>query len=60
MVSGALSPGIKRQGLEADHSPPSTAEVKKTQICASTPPYAFMAWCLVKHRESFTFASYIL
>jgi hypothetical protein len=25
---GALSQGIKRPGREADHSPPSTAEVK--------------------------------
>jgi hypothetical protein len=28
MGTGALLPGIKRPGLEADHSPPSTAEVK--------------------------------
>jgi hypothetical protein len=27
-VPGALSPGVKRQGSEADHSPPSSAEVK--------------------------------
>jgi hypothetical protein len=28
-VPGALSPGVKRQGRKADHSPPSIAEVKK-------------------------------
>jgi hypothetical protein len=28
-VAGALSPGVKRQGRETDHSPPSTATVKK-------------------------------
>jgi hypothetical protein len=28
-VPGALSPGIKRPGHEADHSPPTSAEVKK-------------------------------
>jgi hypothetical protein len=28
-VPGALSSGIKRQGREADHSPPTSAEVKK-------------------------------
>jgi hypothetical protein len=28
-VTGALSPGFKRLGLEANHSPPSIAEVKK-------------------------------
>jgi hypothetical protein len=27
-VLGALSPGIKRQKLKGDHSPPSSAEVK--------------------------------
>jgi hypothetical protein len=27
-VPGAFSPGLKRQGREADHSPPSSAEVK--------------------------------
>jgi hypothetical protein len=28
-ITGALSPGVKRQGREADHSPPTSAEVKK-------------------------------
>jgi hypothetical protein len=36
-------PGIKRQGPEADHSPPASAEVKKMWIYTSAPPYAFMA-----------------
>jgi hypothetical protein len=27
-VPGALSPGVKREGREADHSAPSSAEVK--------------------------------
>jgi hypothetical protein len=42
-VPEALSPGIKRQRREADHSPQSRAEIKKTWIYTSTPPYAFMA-----------------
>jgi hypothetical protein len=42
-VPGALSPGVKRPGRKADHSPPTRAEVKKTWIYTSTPPYAFMA-----------------
>jgi hypothetical protein len=29
-------------------------EVKKTRIYISTPPYAFMAYCLVKHRDNST------
>jgi hypothetical protein len=39
----ALSPGIKRQGREADHSPPTNAKFKKTWVYPSTPLYAFMA-----------------
>jgi hypothetical protein len=42
-VPGALSPGVKRPGHEADHLPPTNAEVKKTWVYTSTPPYAFMA-----------------
>jgi hypothetical protein len=33
---GALSPGVKRQWREADHSPPASAEVKK--MCGSIHP----------------------
>jgi hypothetical protein len=36
-VPGALSPGIKRPGREAVHSPPTSAEVKKILIYKSTP-----------------------
>jgi hypothetical protein len=36
-------PGLKRQGRETDHSPPTSAEVKKMWIYTSTPPYVFMA-----------------
>jgi hypothetical protein len=25
-----------------------------------TPPYVFIAWCLIKHRDNFTFTFYIL
>jgi hypothetical protein len=39
-VIGALFPVVKRQGLEADHSRPTSAEVKKMWIYTSTPPYA--------------------
>jgi hypothetical protein len=33
----------ERQGREADHSPPTSAEVKKMWIYTSTLPYVFMA-----------------
>jgi hypothetical protein len=37
----------KQSGREADHSPPTSAEVKKTWIYTSTPPYVFMSQCLI-------------
>jgi hypothetical protein len=42
-VPGAHSPGVKRPMREADHSPPTNAEVKKMWIYTSSPPYTFMA-----------------
>jgi hypothetical protein len=45
-----LSPRIKRSEREADHSLPSSAEVKNPCSCTSTPPYVDMPWCLIKHR----------
>jgi hypothetical protein len=36
-VQGALSLGVKRPGRGVDHSPPTSAEVKKMWIYASTP-----------------------
>jgi hypothetical protein len=53
---GALSLGLKRPGREADHLPPSSAKVKNAWSYTSTPQYIFMAWCLVKHRDNFTFS----
>jgi hypothetical protein len=52
----ALYPGVKRPEREADHSPPTSAKFKNTSIYTSTPPYAFMAQCLIKHRDNFTLA----
>jgi hypothetical protein len=43
MGTGGSFPGVKRQGPEADHSTPTSAEVKKMWIYTSTPPYVFMA-----------------
>jgi hypothetical protein len=36
-VPGPLSLGVKRSGREADHSPPSSAEVKNAWSYTSTP-----------------------
>ena len=37
-------PGVKWPEHEADHSPPSSAEVKTVWNCTSTPPYVFIPW----------------
>jgi hypothetical protein len=42
-VPGTISLAVKRQGREAEHSPPTSAKVKKMWIYAYAPPYAFMA-----------------
>jgi hypothetical protein len=48
--------GVKRPGREANHSPPSSAEVKEYVELYFHSQYVFMTWCLVKHRDfTFTF-----
>jgi hypothetical protein len=49
-----LTPEPGCPGHETDHALPSSAEVKNAWSYAFTPPYAFMTWCLVKHRDNFT------
>jgi hypothetical protein len=48
----ALSLWVQWPGREADHSPPSSAEVQSAWSYTSTPLYVFTALCLVKHRMS--------
>jgi len=38
----------------ADHPPPSRAKIKDVWSYMSTPPYTFMMWYLIKHRDNFT------
>jgi hypothetical protein len=56
---GALSMGVKWQGCEADHLPPSSAKVKKGGVI---PPLPHMtSWHsvqIIKHRDNFTFYLY--
>jgi hypothetical protein len=54
-VPWAFCLGVKRTRREADHSLPSSAEVKNSWSYTSTPQYVFMAWCSVKHEDNFTF-----
>jgi hypothetical protein len=53
---GAISLRVKQLGHEADQSPPSSAEVKNAWSYTSIHQYVFMGWCLVKHRDNFTFS----
>jgi len=53
-VPVALSLGVKRPGGEADHSPPSSVEVKNTLSYTHTPQYAFMKWSSVKAQGKLT------
>jgi hypothetical protein len=41
-ILGVLSPGIERPESEADHSPPTNAQVKKMWIYTSNSPYIFV------------------
>jgi len=54
MATGALSLGVKRPGREADHLPPSSAEVKKARSYTSTPPIRLHGE-VFKYRDNFTF-----
>jgi hypothetical protein len=53
MVAGGNSLGVKRPGREADHSPPSSTEVKNG---GAIPPLPHISsWCsaeLIKHRDT--------
>jgi hypothetical protein len=55
-TAGLFPPRIKRPEYEADHSFPTSAEVKKTWIYTSIPRKS--SWCgadVVKHRDNFAF-----
>jgi hypothetical protein len=54
-VPESLSLGVKRPGGEACHSPPSNSEVNVRGAISPFPKFAFMVWCLVKHRDNFAF-----
>jgi hypothetical protein len=53
-VTGALSLGVKRSGREADHSPPSSAEVKKREAIHPFPNMPSWRGAQLKHRDNFT------
>jgi hypothetical protein len=46
--TGGSYPEVKRPGHEADHAPPSSAEVKNAWSYTSTLLYVFKVWYLAK------------
>jgi hypothetical protein len=57
-VQGALPLGVKRPEREADHLPPSSAEVKNEWSYTSTPLIRFYG-SATKHRDNFNFTFYV-
>jgi hypothetical protein len=54
-VPGALSQGVKRPGCEADHSPPSSAEVIEwMELYIHSPNTPSWRGAHLKHRDNFT------
>jgi hypothetical protein len=47
-------------GREADHSPPSSCEIKNVWSYTSVPPYFVVVWHVFQHRDTFTFAFVLL
>jgi hypothetical protein len=50
---------VTRPEREPDHSPPTSAEVKNAWSYTATPPYVFMALCLVKYKDNFFYLYFI-
>jgi hypothetical protein len=51
----SLSSRKKQAGREADHSPPSSVEIKNGGAIRPLPPYVYKMQCLIKHWNSYTF-----
>jgi hypothetical protein len=54
-VPGALSLGVKRPGHEADHSSPSSTEVKNVKLYLRSPDTPSWRGSQLKHRDDLTF-----
>jgi hypothetical protein len=56
-VPGALSRGLKRPQNGIDPSTPTinSGDVKSVWSYTSNPPFVFMAWCLINHKDTFPF-----
>jgi hypothetical protein len=50
MGTVGFPPRIRRPGREADHSPPSSADVEKSGAIPPLPRHVFRQWFVVKHK----------
>jgi hypothetical protein len=57
-VPEAISLGVKWPGVKLTTHLHPVPRSKNAWRYTSTPQYAFMAWCLVKHRNYCTFTFY--
>jgi hypothetical protein len=55
---GALSLGAKQLSMKLTTDLHQVLRSKNAWSYTSTLPYIFMVWCLVKHRDNFTFTIY--
>jgi len=55
--TGRISPLVKWQQRQANHSTPSGAEGKNEWSFAFTVPYVLMTSCLIKHKYDFVFSN---
>jgi hypothetical protein len=53
-IPGVLSLEIKQPERKADHSLPSSADVKECVEISPLPQYALMAWCSVEKKSTGT------
>jgi hypothetical protein len=54
-ITASISAGFKRPRHKSDHAPILRAEAKNTWSYTSTPSITFMAFCLIKQVDKFTF-----
>jgi hypothetical protein len=52
-AGGTVTPGVKWPGREADHSPPSSVEVKNAWRYTSTPPIRLHDVVLIESDNTF-------
>jgi hypothetical protein len=57
LYSHIMGTAVERPDREADQSPHSSTNVKNVGVIHPLPPYVFIEWCLIKHKDNFTFTS---